>query len=367
LTDRWYTLAEAEPTTRHVVFFARLAANSSMSTETSIRSATVSQALPWSRWLGRAVATLTLVMGLYLGATVWAVRGDLARAIGMFPASVLPGTIGLVLLGLALRAVRWHYYTLCLRWPVPWLHSVVAFLASFAFTATPGKAGELIKSVLLRTRYDVSLSDGFGVLLVERLGDLLAVLVLASGGLGLLADATVYFLATAVVIAATTLFVSNRWIYYPILSQVGRVRKLSGIVHRLLRALDTGRALLRPIPFLFGVGIAVIAWGCEGLAFHLVLRGFGLEMEILESFSIYGVATLVGALSALPGGLGSFEVVMVLLLSRLGIPVATATLPVVVFRLCSLWLGSLIGLIFMFGWLWLVGPGDAHASSRGLE
>jgi len=56
----------------------------------------------------------------------------------------------------------------------PWRHSLLAFLASFVFTATPGKAGEVIKSVLLRTRYDVPLPMAWGVLLVERLGDLLA-------------------------------------------------------------------------------------------------------------------------------------------------------------------------------------------------
>ena len=97
-----------------------------------------------------------------------------------------------------------------------------AFLASFAFTATPGKAGEAVKSVLLRGRYGVPLADGMGVLLVERLGDLLAVLVLAAGGLTLLADAQGYFLIAASGVIAATLFVSKRGIYEPILSRMAR-------------------------------------------------------------------------------------------------------------------------------------------------
>jgi uncharacterized protein (TIRG00374 family) len=111
------------------------------------------------------------------------------------------------------------------------------------------------------------------------------------------------------------------------------------------------------------VGIAVVAWGCEGWAFHLLIRGFGVQTRFLTSCSIYGIATLVGALSALPGGLGSFEVVMVLLLSRLGMPVAAATLPVVLFRLCSLWLGSLAGLIAMVAWFSWIVPSDGHKPS----
>jgi uncharacterized protein (TIRG00374 family) len=340
---------------------------SSISTETAVANMRSSQPLPWSKWLVRVAAALALVMGLYLAATAWAVRGDLARAVDVFPTHVLPTALLLVLSGLALRAVRWHYYVIRLGWQVPLVPSIAAFLASFAFTATPGKAGEVVKSVLLRSRYDVSLSDGIGVLLVERLGDLLAVLILALGGLSLLADATIYFVTAGAAIAGVTVIVSNRWLYYPILSRLGRVRKLSGIVHRLLRALDTSRALLRPMPFLFGVGIAVLAWGCEGLAFHVVLQGFGQTLPVFESFSVFGVATLVGALSALPGGLGSFELVMGFLLVRLGMPQDMATLAVVVFRLCTLWLGSLIGLGFMFGWLWLVGVGQSPNNSRGLE
>ena len=54
---------------------------------------------------------------------------------------------------------------------------------------------------------------------------------------------------------------------------------------------------------------------------------------------------------------------MVLLLSRLGMPVAAATLPVVIFRFCSLWLGSLLGLIFMLVWLAFVSQAAANTSS----
>jgi len=305
------------------------------------------------------------IMFLYLGATIWSVRGDLIRAVGQLPLSSLPSAVGLVLCGLALRAGRWHYYARRLHWDIPLNHSVAAFLASFAFTATPGKAGELVKSVLLRTRYDIPLADGAGVLLVERLGDLLAVIILAAGGLALLPGALGYLIATVLLVGAAMVFVSSRRIHAPVLSQLTRIPKLSGTADKILRMLDSGRVLLQPAPYLVGVGLAVLAWGCEGWAFHVIIRGFGVESRVLTSCSIFGVATLVGALSALPGGLGSFEAVMVLLLSRSGMPVGAATLPVVVFRLCTLWLGSLIGLLFMLGWLSFVSPVNARYSGGG--
>jgi uncharacterized protein (TIRG00374 family) len=324
--------------------------------------------LIWSRWIGRTVLTLTAMMCLYLGATIWAAHGDLVRAIGRLPLGALPGVIGLVLLGLALRAVRWHYYVRRLRWPVPVVPSICAFLASFAFTATPGKAGEVVKSVLLRTRHNVPLADGVGVLLVERLGDLLAVLLLAAGGLALLADGLVYLCIAALLVVGTTVVVSSRRIYGPIVALVARVPKLSGAADKVLCLLEAGRELLRPVPFLIGMGLAVIAWGCEGWAFHLLIRGFGVEMSLPTACSIYGVATLVGALSMLPGGIGGFEAVMGFLLTKqFGMTVAGATMPVVLFRLCSLWLGSLIGLAFMLGWLYWSRQGNVETGAGQAE
>ena len=131
--------------------------------------------------------------------------------------------------------------------------------------------------------------------MVERLGDLLAVLLLAVGGLVFLTDAIVYFVVAALMVGGMTLVVSNRSIYGSILSQIARIPKLSAMAQKVLRLFDTGRDLLRPLPFLVGVGIATIAWTCEGVAFHVLIQAFGVKTQILTSCSIYGVATLVGA------------------------------------------------------------------------
>jgi uncharacterized protein (TIRG00374 family) len=310
--------------------------------------------LTWSRWIGRGLLILGTIMCLYVGAGFWAAHGDLACASRRLAWHIVPTVIALVFLGWGLRSLRWHYYVRRLQWIVPMHHSLLAFFASFAFTATPGKAGEVVKCVLLRMRHDVPLAEGTGVLLVERLGDLLAVLILAFGGLALIADGLVYFIAAALLVASMTILVSSRTVYFAVLSPIARVHRLKGAVEKALRLLDTGRTLLRPIPFLVGTTIALVAWGCEGLAFHVVIRSFGVTTDPLTSCSIFGIATLAGALSALPGGVGSFEVVMVLLLSRLGLPVTAATLPVVLFRFCTLWLTSLLGFILLLGWLCFV-------------
>lgn len=303
------------------------------------------------RWVKRSLLVLAVMMGVYVVAGVWAVGGDLMLAGRQLPLRVLPGVLCLVFCGWGLRSLRWWYYVRYLQWEVPAGAAFLVFFASFAFTATPNKAGEVIKSVLLRTRYAIPLADSIAVLMVERLGDLLAVLVLAAGGLSLITDGWVYFLIAALLLGSVMAVVSSRKIYCPILGKMGRIRQLSGMAEKLLHLLDTGRTLLRPAPLLVGFGIALMAWSCEGWAFDFLIRAFGVSTGPIVSCSIFGIATLAGALSALPGGVGSFEVVMVLLLSRVGLSMSAATLPVVLFRFSTLWLTSVLGLLLLLAWL----------------
>ena len=322
-----------------------------MSFPTSKANAAAIAMPSWGRWVRRSSFVLAAMMCVYMAAAIWGVRGNLANASQQVPWRALPVVIGLVVLGWAVRLMRWQYYVRRLGWPIPAHDSAIAFFASFAFSATPGKAGELVKSVLLRSRYNVPLADGAGVLMVERIGDLLAVLVLALGGLALLPQGLVYCAIAALLVGGLAIFVSIPPIYRPILSRFGTIPKFSRLVDRVLGLLEMGRTLLRPVPFLIGLGLALVAWGCEGLAFHILIQNFGVRGGAMTACSIYGIATVVGALSFLPGGLGSFEAVMILLLSKIGLPATAAMLPVVLFRFCSLWLGCLVGLLFLMGWL----------------
>lgn len=95
----------------------------------------------------------------------------------------------------------------------------------------------------------------------------------------------------------------------------------------------------------------------------ILIRGFDVNVSLLTACSIFGVATVVGALSFLPGGLGGFEVVMGLLLGRLGMSLEVTTLLVAVFRFCSLWLGSFVGLVVLLVWLAWAGQGSPKVRS----
>jgi uncharacterized protein (TIRG00374 family) len=300
------------------------------------------------KWLRLSGLVLMAFVSAYAAATLWAGRGGWQVAVTSISSRDLVVIVSLVSIGVLLRASRWHCYIHILQWNVPLLQSVSAFVASFALTATPAKSGELAKAVLLRSQHPISLSQGAGILLIERLGDLFAVIVLAMGGLALFVDLSGYVLASFIVFGAVVITVAK---CRGVLVRIQTIPALRNLSLRFMNMLDAVALLMRPIPLLAGGGIALAAWSCEALAFHYLLGRLGIHSSPLTSFSVYGLSTLAGALSMLPGGLGSVEAVMTFLLTRLAAPTSAAAVAVVIFRLCTLWLFSLIGAIFMAGWV----------------
>ncbi len=98
-----------------------------------------------------------------------------------------------------------------------------------------------------------------------------------------------------------------------------------------------------------GLALGLIAWGAEGVAFHIILRSLDVPISLALAVGIYAVSVLAGALSFIPGGLGSTEAVMGVLLVLVGVDTATAVAATLVWRLATLWFAVAIGLVVVAG------------------
>jgi uncharacterized protein (TIRG00374 family) len=107
--------------------------------------------------------------------------------------------------------------------------------------------------------------------------------------------------------------------------------------------------MLRWRPLLIAVALSVIAWFGECVALFLILRGFGLPETLdvlLAATFIYASASLFGAATFMPGGLGTTEGSMTSLLQLLvsaSAPIAAAATLLV--RVCTLWFAVGLGVI----------------------
>ncbi len=269
----------------------------------------------------------------------WDETVEAARRIGLGGGLLL---LSLSVFNYTVRFGRWQYYLNRLGYRVPVGPSLHYYLASFAFTITPGKLGEGVRSFYLRP-YGVPYTASFSALFVERLFDLTATLILATLGV-------VYFgrylplVLIPVAGIVVLLLLLNSAAFRGWFRNLG-IRRLGGI----LDALDAAATLSRGRLLLTGLGLSLLGWGAEATAFWVIVTRLGLEPPLIASFGIYGLAISIGALSFLPGGLGGTEATMILLLGVSGASVADAGAATILLRLATLWFAVLLGVAATLG------------------
>lgn len=289
----------------------------------------------------------------FLGWCVIVFRADIAH-INFAPVwaawDVVFLAAALSLVNYFLRVVRWSFYLSRLGHSLPFSFSGITYIAGFAFTLSPGKVGEIVRGRYLQ-KYGIPLSSTAAAFFVERLMDLLAMVALAclavaSSSYDVLIWGTVSVIALIMVVLTLA-----PW------SQISEWAKeaawlpesLNRFVQTILRTLLSARVLLHPLMLATGFAIGIIAWGFEGVGLMVIGKiSGGVSMDFTAAVSIYSVAVIVGALSFLPGGLGSTEVVMIAMLIPHGYSMPDAILITLVCRLLTLWLAVVIGWIAVF-------------------
>ncbi len=299
-----------------------------------------------------------LILGVLLGVVVVSVviflsdASALADAFRAFEWQLAPLVIALILLNYTLRFVKWQYYLrLVGAEGLSRRDSAMIFVSGFTMVMTPGKLGELLKAYLIRTRSGTPLSSTIPVVLVERLTDGLATLLLVGVGVIVFPFGWPLFVG-GLVAAAILLGVLQRE------SLIARIlRRLEATrLQRRVQALEqlyvSTRFLLAPKPLLIAVSLGAVSWFGECVAFFLILTGLGIDPSwhlLLAATFVFGAAAWFGALSLLPGGLGVAEAsAAALLLLTIDDPVLTGSVAgaaTLLMRFATLWFGVLLGVL----------------------
>ncbi len=245
-----------------------------------------------------------------------------------------------------LRFARWTLYLQRLGHRVPPWPSLGYYLSGFALTATPGKAGETIRSAWLRA-HGVPWPQSLAMFFTERLLDVVVVTGLAALALLRFEGYGPFVLgALAALVLALPLLRSPWMVAFAEAAavRIGPARLRRGVLH-LAGLLDTARDLLAWRPLYAGLALGILAWLAQGLAFIYLLSVLDVSIHPATALAIYAVSLLAGALSFVPGGIGTTEAVMGLLLLQIGADPAQAVAAPVINRLTTLWYAVAVGLL----------------------
>jgi glycosyltransferase 2 family protein len=306
--------------------------------------------------LRKLMLPLVLAVLVYGGMLLYADAGAIMQHAGGVSAQVLVTGALLASSNFVIRFVRWQYYLghLRLRARVPTIDSALLFVSGFAMSITPGKLGEVIKSLLLKEAYSIPVARSAPIVLAERVTDLAALLVLGTIGLSALPNGALA--AAASLSLVVMLFGVCAWrplgnAVIGVVTRIPRVRRLRG---KLQAAYDSLTTLMGPVPFAIGLSLAVVAWGLQCVSLNVIAWAFpGVTLSLRHGLLAYSAPLLAGALALIPGGLGVTEASMTGAIAALGgseVTPSVAAAITILTRLLSLWLAIALGFAALALW-----------------
>ncbi|HMO60136.1 MAG TPA: lysylphosphatidylglycerol synthase transmembrane domain-containing protein [Roseiflexaceae bacterium] len=314
----------------------------------------------WKLWLGVVVSAVCLAIalnGLDLQ-NFWAIVSQ-ANYWWLIPA------IAVYFVAVWARTWRWQSLLRHLRpiavnqlFPVV----VIGYMGNNVY---PARAGEVLRSYVLKRRAGVPISASLATVVLERIFDGLVMLLFVFVTLPFAPLPPVY---TSIISVFSVLFLAALILFLALAARPARIGRLyARIVDRLVpealrpqthglfnRFVEGLQSLRSPRELIVIFGSTVVIWLMETGKYWFVMHAFPFEVSFLVLMLMTAVVNLFTTLPSTPGYIGTFHVPGIAVLMAFGVDQAIATGYTVVLHV-ALWLpitalGGLYMLSEHLGW-----------------
>jgi uncharacterized protein (TIRG00374 family) len=297
----------------------------------------------------RILVAMLLGVCVYGAFVVYRGVGEIGRSLEHFKFSAFAAACALAFGNYFLRYLKWEFYLgrLEIR-GVKKMDSFLTFLSGFVLTVTPGKVGEVFKSLILFETYGVAITRTAPIVVAERATDVVGIvlLIIVSASLGF-SGGLVWAGVGAGLVLALLLVVGNRKLSLWLIGIVGRMPgRIGTMAPKLEAAYESLATMLKPRNLAWPSLLSAVAWMLECLALWVILGGFGEPTSIALSTFFYATSTLVGAIVPVPGGLGVTESALMGQMTTMGhVEGSTATAAMILVRFATLWFAVIVGFV----------------------
>lgn len=250
---------------------------------------------------------------------------------------LLPG-IGVYMIGVWVRAWRWHYLLRPLK-PIPTRTMfpivTIGYMGNNIF---PYRAGEVLRAAVLRQREAVPISASFATIIVERIFDgvvMLAFIFLnlprlgqLTQSAGFMASLNIYqisIIGAVIFLGALTVFLLAAM--FPAVTEriVNRIIDLlPARIHErtrelTLRFLSGLESLASPREALMVFFTTVIIWLLETAKYWFIMHAFPFEVGFYALMLMNGIVNITTTIPSAPGYIGTFDAPGIAVLIAFGV------------------------------------------------
>jgi glycosyltransferase 2 family protein len=296
---------------------------------------------------------------VYFAIALYTGLGKIRDSLAIFHFETFAAACGLAFGNYVLRFLKWEFYLarLDIR-GIPKLDSFLTFLSGFVLTVTPGKVGEVFKSLVLFETHGVPMTKTAPIVVAERATDVIGIVALiVFGSLGFSGGLLWAGIGSALVLALIVT-VGSKKLSMALIGLVGRMPgRIGKIAPKLEAAYESLATMLRFRNLIIPSILSGAAWTLECLALWVILGGFGQSTSIPLATFFYATSTLVGAIVPVPGGLGVTESALMGQMTEIGhVDKGIATAAMILVRFATLWFAVVIGFIAL-SWMKRRHPG----------
>jgi uncharacterized protein (TIRG00374 family) len=285
--------------------------------------------------------------------------------------TISKANVFLVLLGivcsftiLASRLVRWQIFMDIYKLKISRFNLISTYLASqFVANLTPARVGEVTRLYFMKKKCKTSFFYLFPAVLVERFIDIVMLLIIA------LAFFTLYSFFVSIALQFALLFTSCALVAFlfvilrknlalwlsnymlGLFKFIPAVKKLKPQITDKMNKFYNGFSKMktaRIVHFLEIFLLTALCYALEGAILYLVALSLSGHLPYSFAVGFIALAVLGGAISTLPGGLGSFEAILFALLVFNGFAEPLALSITVLYRFISFAIIVLFCSIFFF-------------------
>ncbi len=263
----------------------------------------------------------------------------------------------LVILGLYLRSYRWGIIMASL---VKYNQIPLFIITSIGFMAVsilPARLGEFARPYLIKQKNGIKMSSTMATIVVERIFDVLALMVLLFAVVLKISLPPVFFktgittltIAFAVLLILIFLAVKKEFSLNKIDQLLGTLphqaqKPLQHLAHAFIEGLQILPDLKKTLLVSF---LSIVIWLIIALSAYVLFFSFGFDLPLINALAISVIIALGVMLPAAPGFVGTFHYACMIGLTSFGISKSEALSYAIVLHFLQMMPVVAIGLIFL--------------------
>ncbi len=258
-------------------------------------------------------------------------------------------------LPLILILILFAFFSLILRWNlllkksginVPNTSSILIFMSGVSLSIVPGKAGELIKSELLKIKFDVPRTKSASIIVIEQIYNGIGLVITSLFGIYYF-DLGIYIVTGfSILVGFIFLFLSSNTLFKKSSIIFLKIKFLNRFAENISESQSVIKNLLSGKFVASLIFLSTLFWIFISTAVYFIILAFQIDVfNIFTIWSMYSSSIMLGFVSFLPVGIGVVEGSFAGFMAYNGINISIALTLIIIIRLIVEWLPISIGFI----------------------